>query len=135
MSHTYYLYTDGGSRGNPGPAAWAYVITDEDKHVLAEKYGYLGVTTNNQAEYAGLINGLEAATKLAPGQINVRMDSELIVKQMQGLYKVKHPDLQPLYLEVLKLTKDLGSVKFGHIPRNQNEAADSLVNQCLDSLT
>lgn len=134
MSQTYYLYTDGGSRGNPGPASWAYVITD-GQDTVKQSYGYLGVTTNNQAEYAGLINGLKALSKLSDaGEIVIKMDSELIVKQMQGLYKVKHPDLQPLYLQANDLVVALPKVQFTHIPRSQNAQADSLVNECLDSI-
>lgn len=126
------IYTDGGSRGNPGPAALGAVVGDRE-------YGeYLGEMTNNQAEYRAVIFALKKAKQLmgskkaAEMEVEVRMDSELIVKQLNGEYKIKEPELQPLFVEVWNLRLDFKKVDFKHVRREQNKAADSLVNQALD---
>jgi ribonuclease HI len=127
------INTDGGARGNPGPAAAAYVIA-RDGEVLAAEGFYLGdKLTNNWAEYQGLIRGLEKAHELTLNDIEVRMDSELIVKQMKGEYKVKHVDMKPLHARVRELLSGLGSVRFVHIRREENKEADALVNEALDA--
>jgi ribonuclease HI len=129
------INTDGGARGNPGPSASAYVIA-EDGRVLAEKGTYLGNSlTNNWAEYQGLIQGLEKARELGltDADVEVRMDSELIVKQMTGEYKVKHPDLKGLYLAVQEILEDFAAVRFVHVRRAENKEADRLVNEALDA--
>lgn len=134
------LNTDGGSRGNPGPAAGGAVIKSADGEVLKTASLYFGETTNNQAEYRALILGLEAATKLNPQaslldtDLTIKMDSELIVRQMMGQYKVKSPDLIDLHLEARQLTGRFGKSSFVHVPRSQNAEADALVNQVLDKL-
>ncbi len=131
------LCTDGGSRGNPGPAAYGYVIQDisQDAGKILEKCGnYLGVTTNNQAEYAGLINGLKWVVQNYPDTyLRVQMDSLLIVSQVKGDYKVKHPDILPRYLEAMDLLGKLKSYTILYVPRVENVLADSLVNDVLDS--
>src|SRR5690242_3476419 len=99
------LYTDGGSRGNPGQSAGAFVICKMDDTVVEKSGFYIGITTNNQAEYKALLRGLERAGELGISELNVFMDSELIVKQLNGVYKVKHQDMKPLYEEVQKLLK------------------------------
>lgn len=127
------IYTDGGSRGNPGPSAIGVVINDK------EYSEYLGTKTNNQAEYLALIFSLKKAKQLfgkkkaKESEIEVRMDSELVVKQLNGHYKILEKELQPLFLEVWNLRLDFKKVEFKHIPREQNKRADKLVNYSLDN--
>ncbi|MBI4094913.1 MAG: ribonuclease HI family protein [Candidatus Liptonbacteria bacterium] len=126
------IYTDGGSRGNPGPSALGVVIGDR------EYAQYLGNMTNNQAEYHAVIFALKKAKQLVGKKktkemdVEVRMDSELIVKQLNAEYKIEDPDLQPLFLEVWNLRFDFKKIDFKHVPREQNKIADKLVNQALD---
>ncbi len=128
------LEADGGSRGNPGPAGYGAVVLDATTgEVLAERAEGLGVTTNNVAEYRGLIAGLQAAIDLGADDVEVRMDSKLVVEQMAGRWKVKHPAMQPLAKEAGALVAALGSVRFGWIPRARNTRADALANQAMDS--
>ena len=131
------IYTDGGSRGNPGPSGIGVVITQEGQ--ILKKYGeFIGNATNNQAEYEALIFALEKAKllfgkKKAKGmEIDVFMDSELIVKQLNHEYKIKEKDLQLLFLKVWNLILDFKKISFNHIPREDNKEADKLVNQALD---
>lgn len=127
------INTDGGARGNPGPAGIGVVIRNEAGEVVFEHGSYIGDTTNNVAEYTALIKAMETARDLAATDLLVRMDSELIVKQMQGHYKIKEPTLQGLAAQVLKLRNNFSSVIFTHIPREQNKDADKMVNQALDA--
>ncbi len=127
------IYTDGGSRGNPGPAAYGFTINGAG-------YGaYLGVKTNNEAEYAGIIEALKKAkalvgkSKAKQTEVDVRMDSELLVKQFNNQYKISVPHLMPLYVEVHNLTLDFKKVTFTHIFREYNKAADAMVNKALDA--
>lgn len=126
------LYTDGASRGNPGPAGAGALITEEDGTTIAEKSAYLGEATNNQAEYQALLIGLQEAVKLAPSRLTVRMDSELIVKQLNGEYRVRNSDLLTLHGRAKELVRKLGEVRFVHIPREENFHADRLANQAID---
>jgi ribonuclease HI len=126
------LRTDGGSRGNPGHAAAGVVIERADGSVLAQGKRYLGVLTNNQAEYSALLLGLTAIQRYAPASVRVLMDSELIVRQMRGEYKVRDEGLRELYDQAVALVGTLGTVTFAHVPRAQNARADTLVNQALD---
>lgn len=126
------LYADGGARGNPGPAAGGAVLIAEDGTVLAERAQYLGTATNNVAEYTGLILGLEEAERLGVTRLEVRMDSLLVVQQMRGLWKIKHPGLQPLALRAGALLARFPDRTVEHVPREQNGLADALVNQALD---
>ena len=140
MAQALTLFTDGGARGNPGPAAAGMVVTTTSGQVLREGSKYLGKTTNNQAEYAGLIEGLKLAKKVAGAgakdtKVLVKMDSELIVRQMTGEYRVRDADLKPRFDEAQKLIVGFGSVQFRHIPRHQNSQADRLVNEALDKNT
>lgn len=128
------IFTDGASRGNPGPAAIGCVIKDEKGNIVASISRCLGATTNNQAEYRAIIAALEKAVSLGARQVALYSDSELVVKQINGLYKIKHAALRPLYMEVVKLTGALESFKIAHIPREQNAAADALANKALDSI-
>jgi ribonuclease HI len=131
------LNCDGGARGNPGPAAYGYVVQDVSSSaaIILEKCGnYLGETTNNQAEYAGLIAGLNwIVTHYPHAQVEVVMDSLLIVNQVKGLYKVKNPELQLRHQEVRGLLAHLSGYTIRHVLRHENSLADELVNQVLDS--
>lgn len=135
---TVRMYADGGSRGNPGPAAGAAVLFAlNDDGTEGERVGevakYIGIDTNNQAEYTGIIIGLQKALDLGYDAVDVRLDSELAVKQLNGLYKVKHPEIAKRFLEVHNLRSQFRSVKFSHVFREQNVAADALVNATLDA--
>ena len=127
------LSTDGGSRGNPGPAAYGYVLESEDGHVLDARGETIGRATNNVAEYRGLIAGLESALERGVDELEVVSDSELLVKQMQGEYKVKNEALRTLQQEAADLAARLSRVSYTAVRRAHNELADSLVNEALDS--
>ena len=127
------LFTDGGARGNPGPAAYGFVLEAEDGTVLAAEGQAIGETTNNVAEYSGLIAGLRKAVELQVPDIEVVSDSELMVKQMRGEYKVKNEALRELSLEAARLARQLGNVEYRHVKRAHNELADRLVNEALDA--
>ena len=127
------LFADGGSRGNPGPAASGAVLYGEDGAVLREIGTFLGIATNNVAEWTALLEGLKAALELGIEDLAVRMDSELVVKQIAGVYRVKHPGLIPLHAEAKTLLRRFRSVDVQHVRRAQNAAADAMVNQVLDA--
>lgn len=127
------LRTDGASRGNPGPAAAGVVIEAEDGTLLARGKRYLGEMTNNQAEYRALLIGLKAAARYRPAAVRVYMDSELVVKQMRGEYRVKDESLRPLFAEASAWAKRLPNVAFEHVPRAKNALADQLANEALDA--
>jgi ribonuclease HI len=127
------LSTDGGSRGNPGPAAYGYVLESEDGHVLDARGEAIGTATNNVAEYRGLIAGLESALQRGVDELEVVSDSELLVKQMQGEYKVKNETLKTLQREAAELADGMKRVTYTAVRRAHNELADSLVNEALDS--
>lgn len=130
------LHTDGGARGNPGHAAIGVVFFDKKDGTEVFKLGkYIGRTTNNDAEYQALILGLETALTNSFTNLTCKLDSELVVKQMQGLYKVKEPRLQELHKKAKALVKKFAHIEFVHIPRSQNKEADLLVNQKLDEQT
>lgn len=126
------IYTDGAARGNPGPGAIGVVIKDEAGAVAAKISQRLGVTTNNQAEYQAIIAGLEKAVGLGAKSADVKSDSELVVNQINGRYKIKNTGLRPLYQKVVQLIGQLESFSISYIPREQNKAADDLANQALD---
>ena len=126
------LFADGGSRGNPGPAASGAVIVAPDGEVLEEVGRFLGVATNNVAEWTALLIGLEAAVRRGIRSLAVRMDSELVVKQVRGEYRVKHAQLQPLHRQAMTLLRKFEHVDLRHVPRKQNALADGLVNAVLD---
>jgi ribonuclease HI len=127
------LSTDGGARGNPGPAAFGYVLETEDGTVLAAHGERIGVATNNVAEYRALVAGLEKALELAVDEVEVVSDSELLVRQMTGQYKVKNEALRKLSLEAAALARQLRRVTYRSVPREHNELADRLVNEALDA--
>jgi ribonuclease HI len=126
------LWTDGGARGNPGPAAFAYVLEAEDGTVLDARGEAIGVATNNVAEYSALVAGLRRAAESGVRQLEVRSDSELMVKQMRGEYRVKNRDLQSLFLAASRAAREVGRVTYTHVRREHNELADRLVNEALD---
>ena len=126
------LFADGGSRGNPGPAASGAVLVAEDGAVLREIGEYIGVATNNVAEWRALLAGLKAAVELGINDLSVRVDSELVVRQLNGDYRVKHPDLLPLHAEARRLMRKFERVDVGHVRRKFNAAADAVVNRVLD---
>jgi ribonuclease HI len=127
------LFTDGGARGNPGPAASAFVLEREDGTVLDARGDPIGIQTNNVAEYTALLNGLRRATELGVTEVEVVSDSELMVKQMRGEYKVKNAALRELSLEAGRLARALGCVTYTAVRREHNELADQLVNDALDA--
>lgn len=135
----FTLYADGGSRGNPGPAGAGAVAFDTTGKRVAEVADYLGETTNNVAEYEAILRGLKALLAAFPegyfksAAVEIRMDSKLVIEQLRGAYKVKHPNLIPRYLEVKNLiARSYPRISFMHVPREQNTDADALANQAMD---
>jgi ribonuclease HI/pterin-4a-carbinolamine dehydratase len=126
------IYADGGSRGNPGHSASGYVIFDEHENTIEDKGVYLGITTNNQAEYQALKFALEDAKKLGAREVRVFMDSLLVVNQMKGIFKVKNRDLWPIHDAIKKLVQGFHHVSFTQVPRELNKKADAAVNRVLD---
>ncbi|MEU3645327.1 bifunctional RNase H/acid phosphatase [Lentzea sp. NPDC034063] len=125
---------DGGSRGNPGPAGYGAVVRDKlTGETLAERKGFIGVATNNVAEYQGLIAGLRAARELNAETVDVRMDSKLVVEQMSGRWKIKHPSMQPLAREAQEVADAFGKITYEWIPRERNKQADRLANEAMDA--
>ena len=135
---TIRIFCDGGSRGNPGPAGVGAVVLDastEPARVLATVSRTIGIATNNVAEYQALIDGLEAAAVYAAARIEVRADSQLLIRQLEGRYRVKNAGLQPLYARARALLASYAEVDLGHVYREQNVEADALVNLALDAAT
>ena len=127
------LFTDGGARGNPGPAAAAFVLQEDDGTVLDARGDAIGVQTNNVAEYTALLNGLRRAVELGVTEVEVVSDSELMVKQMRGEYKIKNAALRELSVEVARLARAVGTVTYTSVRREHNKLADQLVNEALDA--
>jgi len=127
------LFTDGGARGNPGPAAFGYVLEADDGTVLDARGEAIGVATNNVAEYRALVAGLEKAAAIGVAELEVVSDSELLVKQMRGEYRVKNAALRELSLAAARLAREIGSVRYTAVRREHNELADRLVNEALDA--
>jgi ribonuclease HI len=128
-------YIDGGARGNPGPAGYGVRIEDEQGELLHELHGFLGSATNNIAEYNGLLAALRYAQEHGHRRVRIKSDSELLVKQMRGEYRVKNPGLQPLYQQARTLAGALDRVAYEHVRREQNEEADRLANLAMDEGT
>lgn len=128
---TLYLFTDGGSRGNPGPAAIGIVLKDTQGKILEEKQATIGVATNNQAEYAALLAGLKIAQKYQPQALICLLDSSLVVNQLNGRFKIKNQELAKRVFEIQKEIQRFRRVEFQHIPREKNARADQLLNQAL----
>ncbi|QQS65135.1 ribonuclease HI family protein [Candidatus Saccharibacteria bacterium] len=127
------LYADGGSRGNPGPSASGWAVFDEAKKPIASGSKYLGITTNNQAEYQALKIGLEWCLSNHVREVDVRMDSLLVVNQMKGIFKVRNRDLWPIHESIKQLTEQFQKISFSHVPRELNKEADAEVNKALDA--
>ena len=128
------LFADGGSRGNPGPSASGFVLLDMQDEVITKSGLYLGITTNNQAEYQAVKLGLEAAQKYGARQVHVYLDSLLVVNQMNGIFKVKNRDLWPIHEALRELTTQFEKITFTHVPREFNRLADAAVNETLDAM-
>ena len=126
------IFTDGGARGNPGPSGIGAVLYDENKVLVAEVSEYLGVATNNQAEYKALIAALKKAQELGASELDCYLDSELVVKQLKREYKVKNQDLAPLFLIIHNLSLNFKHISYTHIPREKNKEADRLANEAMD---
>jgi ribonuclease HI len=127
------VHVDGGARGNPGPAAAAAVVSTPEGEVIDEAHEVLGVVTNNVAEYRGLLLGLARARALGATEVDVVNDSELVAKQVNGEYKVRHPDMRPLHAETLRALEGFERWSVRSVPRAQNAGADALVNAALDA--
>jgi ribonuclease HI len=130
----YVLYSDGASRGNPGAAAIGFVLLDPSGRELIAEGRAIGKQTNNVAEYTALLRGLETALELGVRRLRVRMDSELVVRQLQGIYRVKNAGLRPLFEAVQRLCRRFATCRIEHVPRAENARADALANQALDNL-
>ena len=126
------LYSDGAARGNPGPAGAGAVLLDEDGHVIAELTKFLGVATNNVAEYTAFIIGLEEAIRRGVDDLDARMDSLLVVEQMRGRWRIKHPNMKPLALRAGELFASFPKRTIAHVPREENTIADALSNRAID---
>jgi ribonuclease HI len=126
------IYTDGGARGNPGPAGIGAVAYDEQGNVVFEVSEYIGETTNNQAEYKAAVRALEEAKKKKAKELYFYLDSELVVKQLNGEYKIKNKGLQPLFVKIYNACLDFKKVEFKHVRREKNKEADRLVNEAID---
>ena len=127
------MYTDGGSRGNPGPSAGGYVILDMEDNVVKSNGKYLGITTNNQAEYHSLKGGVEMALELGIRELDVYMDSLLVINQMKGIFKIRNRDLWPIHEAIKAMVPRFKKITFTHVPRELNKLADAAVNEALDA--
>lgn len=134
----YTIHADGGARGNPGPAGAGALIRDEFGNAVGAVSEYLGTRTNNYAEYEAVIRAFTTLAELVREKergetsVEVKMDSELVIKQMRGEYKVKHPDMKSQHARLLRAIRDFGAVSFAHVPREQNKDADALANEAMD---
>lgn len=126
------MYSDGGARNNPGHAGIGVVIYDQKNNIIGSISEYIGETTNNQAEYTALLAGLERLVSLKISEVNCYLDSELVVKQLNGEYKVKDDNLRIIYLQILELKEKFTDISFIHVKRNLNKVADKLVNEAID---
>ncbi|MFH1610842.1 MAG: ribonuclease HI family protein [Patescibacteria group bacterium] len=133
MIEKVIIYTDGGARGNPGPAGIGAVIFNEKKDIVGQYKKYIGETTNNQAEYRAVVLGLEKAKELQAEEVEVNLDSELVCSQINGVYKLKNKDFQDSFIKIYNLKQSFKKIKFKHIPREKNKLADSLANQAMDA--
>ena len=132
MAGRFRAAVDGGSRGNPGPAAWAVAVLDDEGAYVEGHAGTIGTATNNRAEYQALLQALDLATERQADDVEIRADSELIVRQVEGRYRVRHPDLIPLHAEAMRRIGGFRRFRMVHVPRLQNRDADRLVNLALD---
>lgn len=128
------IYTDGGARNNPGPAAIGIIIKNESGKTLKKNYKYLGIKTNNQAEYWAIIEAFNIIKNISADQIDFYLDSKLVAEQLNRQYKVKNSELAPLFVKIWNFTLKYKKITFNYIPREQNKEADKLVNKCLDNI-
>ena len=133
MSKQVVMYTDGGARGNPGPAGAGAVVLSSEGDVLLELKRFLGTETNNVAEYTAIVMGLQGAQELGATEVSVSMDSELAVRQLNGVYRVRNATLMKYYLEIQDLVRTFDRVTFTHVRREKNKHADRLVNEAIDA--
>ncbi len=133
MEKKIKIFSDGGARGNPGPAAAAAVLMNHEGEIIAEVSEYMPHATNNQAEYTALVIGLEKAKELKAEEIDMFMDTELAVKQLKGEYKVKNAELAKLFVKVWNLSQGFNKVTYNHVRREYNKEADALVNNTIDA--
>ena len=126
------IHIDGGSTGNPGPAGFGVHAVDDRGEVVAEHFGFIGTATNNVAEYQALVHAFDLAASRGAKRIEIRSDSELVVKQMNGVYKVKHPDMQTLYRQASTKRRTFEAAEIKHVRREQNREADALANRAMD---
>jgi len=126
------IFADGGSRGNPGPSSSGFVVLDMEDNILVDKGVYLGITTNNQAEYTALKLALEECVRMNVKEVEVYMDSMLVVNQMKGIFKIKNRDLWPIHEAIKKLATNFKHINYSHVPREFNKLADAAVNRALD---
>ena len=126
------IYTDGGARGNPGPAGIGATILNDKKNLIAEISEYIGVATNNQAEYRAVMAAIKKAKELGAEELNFYLDSQLVVEQLNGNYKIKNKGLQPLFVSIYNDSLNFKKVSYSHIPREQNKEADRLANEAMD---
>ncbi len=132
MTSKLIIHTDGGARGNPGPAGLGVVINDEKNNIVATISDYIGVATNNQAEYAAVLAALNKAVELQAEEIIFYLDSELVVKQLRGEYKVKDVELGKIFIKIYNLSQKFKKITYHHVYREDNKQADALVNQAID---
>jgi ribonuclease HI len=132
MTPDWTVYSDGASRGNPGPAGYGAAVTHESTGRVEELSGFLGVTTNNVAEYEGLLAGLRYVLAHGGGRVAIRADSQLMIRQLQGRYQAKHPRIVPLHREAMRLLGQLEAWTATHVPREENRVADRLANRGID---
>ncbi len=135
MAERFRAAIDGGSRGNPGPAAWGVAVLDAAGMLVEGHGGYVGHATNNVAEYQALLEALKLATEREASDVEIRADSELVVRQITGVYRVRHPQLKPLYAEARRLIGGFDTFRILHVRREENREADRLVNEALDERT
>jgi ribonuclease HI len=127
------IYTDGGARGNPGPAGIGAIAKNDDNEIVFEISEFIGKTTNNQAEYRALVSAIKKAKQLKTEEVDFFLDSELVVRQLNGEYKVKNKDLMPLFLEISNFKKQFKKITFSHVRREFNKEADKLANMAMDA--
>lgn len=135
MNRKLKIYTDGGARNNPGPAGIGVVIYDEQNKILKTHKEYIGTATNNDAEYRALTKALNLAAEITKDELDIFLDSELVVRQLNGIYKVKEPRMKALFDEVKVLSMGFKNIKYTHIKRELNKLADNLVNEAIDEAT
>lgn len=129
-----FIHTDGGARGNPGPGAIGVAVLNDQKKLVKEIGKFIGISTNNEAEYKAVVEGLKTCKEMGGKELKFFIDSLLVVSQLNGKFKIKEPRMKKFYLEIKELEKDFESVTYLHVPREKNYMADKIVNEVLDAL-